>query len=216
LVAINALINHLNLKVERVAVDLRRGQQLAPQYIAINPNHKSPTLVDVDFALWEGNAILAYLAGQAPEAGLWPADLRAQTDVLRWLLWEAAHLDAESWGMVAFEKASKSVLGLGAPDPTFIARGEQNFIRFAGVLNISLKDRQWLVGETLTIADLAIGQVVPSARSFGLPVADFPEIVRWYDGLCELPGWQAALAEQDEAKRTLIAEMNRQSTGGED
>jgi glutathione S-transferase len=206
-VAINALINHLRLPCERIAVDLGRGDQLAADYIALNPNHKVPTLVDHDFVLWEGNAILAYLAAQRPESGLWPADPRAQADVLRWLVWEAAHLDAESWGMVAFEKASKSVLGLGPPDPAFIARGEQNFMRFAGVLDRSLEGRRWLLGDTLTIADFAIGAVVPSAMRFALPVADFPEILRWYDGLSWLPAWQEALAEQDAARTALVASL---------
>jgi glutathione S-transferase len=208
-VAINALINHLDLACERIDVDLGRGDQLATDYISLNPNHKIPTLVDEDFVLWEGNAILAYLAGQRPNSGLWPADLRAQADVLRWLVWEAAHLDAESWGMVAFEKASKSVLGLGPPDPAFIVRGEQNFVRFAGVLNRSLEGRQWMLGDTLTIADFAIGAVVPSALRFALPVTKFPEIPRWYDGLSRLPAWQEALAEQDAARTALVASLTR-------
>jgi glutathione S-transferase len=208
-VAINALIRHLGLACERIAVDLLRGDQLAAEYVALNPNHKVPTLVDDDFVLWEGNAILFYLAAQRPHNGLWPTDLRAQADVLRWLVWEAAHLDAESWGMIAFEKASKSVLGLGPADPAFIARGEQNFARFAGVLNDSLEGRRWLLGETLTIADFAVGGVVPSAMGFALPVAEFPEILRWYDGLSRLPAWQEALAEQDGAKKALIASLAR-------
>ena len=129
------------------------------------------------------NAILAHLASQKPESGLWPADGRLQADVLRWLIREAAHLDAEAWGMVAFEKGSKKVLGLGPSDPAFIARGEQNFVRFAGVLNTLLKHRRWLVGGRPTVADFAIGAVVPSAKGFSLPVADFPEIERWYESL---------------------------------
>ena len=63
-----------------------------------------------------------------------------------------AHWDAESCGMVGYEKASKAVLGLGPPDPAFIARGEQNFARFAAVLDASLRGKTWLLGERLTIA----------------------------------------------------------------
>jgi hypothetical protein len=60
-------------------------------------------------------------------------------DVLRWLAWKSAHWDAESVGMVTYEKSSKAVLGLASPDPAFIARGEQNFARFAVVLNNALR-----------------------------------------------------------------------------
>jgi len=203
LVAINALIAHLDLACERVVVDLSRGDQLDPAYLALNPNHKAPTLVEGSFVLWEGNAILSYLAAQRPERGLWPTEPRAQADVLRWLLWQAAHLDAEAWGMVAFEKASKLVLKLGPPDPAFIARGEQNFVRFAGVLEQRLDGRTWVTGDKLTIADLALGQVIPSATRFGLPVGDFADIQRWYGQLADLPAWQAALAIQQAAAQAL-------------
>ena len=72
-----------------------------------------PTLEDDGFVLWESNAILFYLAAKRPERGLWPSELKVQADVLRWLAWESAHWDAESCGMVAYEKGSKFVLGLG-------------------------------------------------------------------------------------------------------
>jgi glutathione S-transferase len=146
-----------------------------------------PTLKDGEFVLWESNAILFYMAAKRPESGLWPSHLRGQADVLRWLAWESAHWDAESCGMVAFEKASKAVLGLGAPDPAFIARGEQNFVRFAAVLDDQLKGRAWLIGERLTIADFSIGALMPTAARLGLPLAGFSEIGRWYEGLAALP-----------------------------
>jgi glutathione S-transferase len=194
-----ALKNYLALDCEVQPIDLGRGDQLTPQYLALNPNKKMPTLEDDGFVLWESNAILFYMAAKHPNGGLWPSDLRCQADVLRWLAWESAHWDAESIGMVAYEKGSKAVLSLGAPDPAFIARGEQNFIRFAAVLNDSLKGRAWLIGERLTIADFSVGGLVPSAERMGLPVGDFPEIVRWYKGLAALPAWREALAAKDAA-----------------
>lgn len=190
LVARVALKNHLALDCELDPIDLSRGDQLTPEYLALNPNRKMPTLQDGEFVL---------LAAKRPESGLWPSDLSGQADVLRWLAWESAHWDAESCGMVAFEKASKAVLGLGAPDPAFIARGEQNFVRFAGVLDDRLKGRTWLIGERLTIADFSIGGLVPSAERMGLPVGDCPEILRWYKGLAALPAWREALAAKDAA-----------------
>jgi glutathione S-transferase len=208
-IAIMALINHLGLDCEVVPIDLGRNDQFTPDYLALNPNHKMPTLQDGEFVLWESNAILFYLAHQKPESGFWPADLRGQADVLRWLAWQAAHWDAESVGMIAFEKVSKMVLRLGPPDPVFIARGEQNLARFAGVLNRSLEGRQWLVGDQPTLADLSIGAFVPSAQNFGLPVSDFPEITRWYDGLFRLPAWQATLAARDDAVAAWFASRTR-------
>ena len=194
-----ALKNYLGLDCELQPIDLGRGDQLTSQYFALNPNKKMPTLEDDGFVLWESNAILFYMAAKRPDMGLWPSDLKDQAHVLRWLAWESAHWDAESWGMVAYEKASKAVLGLGPPDPAFIARGEQNFDRFAAVLNNSLRGKTWLVGEQLTIADFSIGAFVPSAERMELPIGKFTEILRWYKGLAALPAWRDALAAKDAA-----------------
>ena len=188
-----ALKNHLGIECEMQLVDLSKGDQFTPTYIAMNPNSKMPVLEDDGFVLWESNAILLYLASKKPHSGLWPSDPRDQADVVRWLAWESAHFDAESCGMVGFEKISKGVLGLGTADPAFIGRGEENFARFAAVLNESLKGRNWLTGGELTIADFSVGAWVPAAERLQLPVAKFSEITRWYDGLASLPAWRASL-----------------------
>jgi|SRR5579859_365113 glutathione S-transferase len=198
-IGIVALKAHLSLDCEMVPIDLGRGDQLTPEYLALNPNKKMPTLEDDGFVLWESNAILFYMANKHAAKGLWPSDLQGQADVLRWLAWESAHWDAESIGMVIFEKNSKAVLGLGPPNPAFIARGEQNFSRFAAVLDEALKGKTWLVGGRLTIADFSVGGLIPSAERAGLPVGKFHEVARWYKGLTALPAWREALASRDAA-----------------
>lgn len=188
-----ALKNHLGIECEMQLVDLSKGEQFTPKYIAMNPNSKMPVLEDDGFVLWESNAILLYLASKKPHSRLWPTDPKDQADVVRWLAWEGAHFDAESCGMVGFEKISKGVLGLGVADPAFIARGEDNFARFAAVLNESLRGRTWLTGDDLTIADFSIGAWVPAAERLQLPVGKFSEIARWYDRLASLPAWRASM-----------------------
>lgn len=209
-VGIVALKNHLDLDCELRSIDLGRGDQLAPDYVALNPNGKIPTLEDEGFVLWESNAILFYLAARRPESGLWPADLRGQADVMRWLAWESAHWDAESCGMVGFEKASRPVLGLGKPDAAFIARGEQNFARFAAVLDQHLQKNTWLIGDRLTIADFSIGALVPIATSLKLPVDHFAAIGHWYESLAELPAWREAIAAKDSAVAALLERIRHQ------
>jgi glutathione S-transferase len=200
-----ALKNYLGIDCELRWVDLGRGDQRAPEYVALNPNRKVPTLEDDGFVLWEANAILFYLASKHREGGVWPTDLCGQADVLRWLAWQSAHWDAESCGMVTFEKNSKVVLGLGAPDPAFIARGEENFVRFASVLDDHLKGESWIVGGRLTIADLSIGGLVPTAVRCGLPIDRFCEIRRWYESLLALPAWRDALAYREAAANAWFA-----------
>src|SRR6266851_1861136 len=72
--AILALRNHLALDCELNPIDLGRGDQLTPEYLALNPDRKMPTLTDGEFVLWESNAILFYMASKRPESGLWPSD----------------------------------------------------------------------------------------------------------------------------------------------
>jgi glutathione S-transferase len=207
-----ALKNHLAIECELRPIDLGRGDQRAPEYSALNPNRKVPTLEDDGFVLWEANAILFYLASKRPERGLWPAEARGQADVLRWLAWESAHWDAESIGMVAFEKGSKLVLGLGAADPAFVARGEESFARFAAVLDDRLKGRPWIIGERLTIADFSMGALVPTAVRMGLPIERFGEIRRWYESLLALPAWRDALAAREAAAAAWFAARQKESS----
>ncbi|MEO7033168.1 MAG: glutathione S-transferase family protein [Polyangiaceae bacterium] len=206
-----ALKNHLAIDCELRPIDLGRGDQRAPEYVALNPNQKMPTLEDDGFVLWEANAILFYLASKRPEHGLWPADLRGQADVMRWLAWESAHWDAESCGMVTFEKNSKRVLGLGAPDQVFIARGQENFARFAAVLDGHLKSNSWIIGERLTIADFSVGALVPTAMGVGLPIERFHQIGRWYESLSALPAWRDALSSKDAAAAAWLAAKQQET-----
>jgi glutathione S-transferase len=67
-----ALKNHLGIECEMQLVDLSKGDQFTPKYIAMNPNSKMPVLEDDGFVLWESNAILLYLASKKPHSGLWP------------------------------------------------------------------------------------------------------------------------------------------------
>jgi glutathione S-transferase len=205
-----ALKNHLGLECELRPIDLNRGEHRAPDYVAVNPNGKIPALEDEGFVLWESNAILFYLAAKRPESGLWPSDLPGQANVMRWLAWESAHWDAESCGMVAFEKVSRPVFGAGAADAAFVARGEQNFARFAAVLDQHLQSNAWVTGDRLTIADFSIGGLVPIATTMKLPVERFTAIGRWYAALAALPGWREAVAAKDAAVSALLQRLRGQ------
>jgi glutathione S-transferase len=68
-----ALKNHLEIDCERHIVDLAKGDQLTPEYIAMNPNKKMPVLEDDGYVIWESNAILFHLASKKPASGLWPS-----------------------------------------------------------------------------------------------------------------------------------------------
>ena len=79
-----AVANHLGIETVLRPVDLIKGEQKAPQYAALNPNMRMPTLKDGDYVLWESGAIAQYLAGKKPDMGLFPTDERGRLDVTRW------------------------------------------------------------------------------------------------------------------------------------
>ena len=189
---VRALVRHLDLPVEECVVDLFKGEQRAPAYVALNPNSRMPVLEDGDFVLWESNAILQYLAAKNPASGLWPADLRGQADVSRWLHWESAHW-TPACAVFAFERVVKKLAGLGDPNPAEIARGEQLFHPLAAVLNGHLRGKKWLQGDRLTIADFGVATGLAFVDAAQLPVEKYDEVVRWYDGFRVLPGWQKSL-----------------------
>ena len=86
-----ALVKHLGLEVELIEMDLMAGAMKAPDYAALNPNKKAPTLVDGDLLLWESSAIRAHLCIRAG-SDMWPCSNPAeQVEMLRWLSWNDGH-----------------------------------------------------------------------------------------------------------------------------
>src|SRR5205823_11038710 len=86
-----AFANYLGIEPTLHMLDLIKGEQKSPQYAALNPNMRMPTLKDGDYVLWESNAILQYLAAKRPQSGLLPTDEKARLDVTRWQFWDLAH-----------------------------------------------------------------------------------------------------------------------------
>src|SRR5713226_4729710 len=149
-----ALANHLGLDCALRMIDLRKGEQKTPQYAALNPNMRMPTLKDGDLVLWESNAILQYLALRRPDSSVFPADERARLDVTRWQFWELAHWDP-ACAVFAFEYVAKPlVLGVKEPDMTAVAKGADSFHCAAKVLDGQLKERKFVTGDVLTLCGL--------------------------------------------------------------
>lgn len=187
--------NHLGIETTLRIVDLVKGDQKAPQYAALNPNMRMPTLKDGDYVLWESGAILQYLAGKKPESGLLPRDERGRLDVTRWQFWDVCHWDP-GCAVFIFEHLVKPiVLKSGEPDQAAIAKGAESFHRAAKVLDDQLRGRKFVTGETLTLADFSIGASMNLADMAHYPIAQYAEIKRWYESLRALPAWQKTLGQ---------------------
>ena len=183
---VNAMIQHLGLNVE--IAEQAMGDLKKPDYLALNPNGKVPTLVDGDFVLWESRAIMQYLAAKK-ESPLWPNDPKRRADIARWQFWEASHL-SKGTGAYAFENLFKKIFMKQDPDPVALAAGEKEWRLFAPVLDAQVAKRKWIVGDDLTLADFSVGACFSYAEPSGLPMDDFGHIKAWLSRLAEVPAWK--------------------------
>lgn len=171
-------------------VDYFTGQQKSPEFTAINPNQALPALRDGDFVLWESNAMLQYIADKHDKTEFYPRDTVARSDLNRWLFWEAAHWFPSTY-VYLVENCVKPVLG-GEADPTVLAGERERFDRLAGILNDRLSDRPYIMGDSVTIADIAVAAPMHLHRWQQLPLDDYSNIRAWITERIEpQPFWKA-------------------------
>jgi glutathione S-transferase len=184
----NATILHLGLDVEVVEyqgfADLKK-----PEFLALNPNGKVPTLVDGDFKLWESRSIMQYLASKKPGNSLWSNDAKQQADIVRWQFWEGMNL-SKATGVFTFENLMKQIHMKQDADPAAVAAGEKDFHTLAPILNAQLANRKFILGDDLTLADLSVGACFSYAARSRLPWDDYAHILSWWARLNEIPAWK--------------------------
>jgi glutathione S-transferase len=184
----HAVAIHLGLPLDLRLIDLQQGEQRTPEFMALNPTGRTPVLQDGDFILWESTAIMQYLASQVPNS-LWPEDARSRADIMRWQSWQLAH-----WHGVCqplqYENFVKPLLQLGEPDPQVVQEATERFHQEAAVLNDHLAEREFLVGDGLTLADFSVASDLTYAGPGQFPLTDYAHLRAWYARIEALPAWQ--------------------------
>jgi glutathione S-transferase len=181
-----ALVKHLGLDAEFIETDFPTLK--SANYGDMNPNLKSPTLVDGDFVLWESSAIMAYLAIKAG-SDMWPAhDPMEQVEVVRWLSWNDCHW-APATGPYYFEHVVKATFRIGEPDRASLADKAGELERYAKVLDEHLAHRRFVACDRLTIADFQLASMASYWRESEMPLAPFGNVVAWIDRLLSIPAW---------------------------
>src|SRR5689334_5659889 len=144
-----ALAKHLGIDAEYIQAV---KQLKTPEYAALNPNMRAPTLVDGDTVLWESSAIMAYLCIKAG-SDMWPAHAPAeQVEVLRWITWNDCHW-APVLGPFYFQHIVKKTFNLGAPDREALKSEVEGVRKQAGILDAHLRARECVACNRVTIAD---------------------------------------------------------------
>lgn len=163
------------------AIDIGKGQQFTPEFLAISPNNRIPAIIDtapVDggdpISLFESGAILLYLAEKTGK--FMPADLRGRADVLQWLFWQVGGLGPMSGQAGHFAIYAPEKIQYG------IDRYTKEVNRLYGVMNTRLADRPYLAGD-YSIADMAsYPWVVPHER-YSQTLDDFLHLKRWFEAI---------------------------------
>jgi GST-like protein len=210
-------LEEAGLPYEVVPIDTRRGEQHTPAFRAINPNGKTPAIVDGDVTVFDSNAILLYLAEKTGR--FLPENTPpARGQLLSWLMFVATGIGPFSGQAVHFRHF--------APDPKDYAVTRYLFEakRHFGILNTRLADHRYMLGDTYTIVDMAVwgwSRAVPFIMGDDA-WATMPHLKRLFDEIAARPAAQRAEALRtkhdfktemdDEARRHLFPQVVRQAS----
>ncbi len=173
------------------ALDFRKAEHRSPEYLAMNPNGRVPTMRDGDLVLFESAAICRYIASKYPEAGLLPqpgthdAALHDQ-----WVCWTITELEQPLWSMGKHRFALPKEQRI--PEMLKTARWEWD--RAVKVLADAFEDgRQYVVGERFHMVDVLVAHTLLWARGFGVPTGS-PLLEAYLDRMLERPAFLATKA----------------------
>ena len=174
---ISIMLEECALPYDVQYVDILRGEQFEPSFLAIAPNNRMPAIVDPDgpdgkpISIFESGAILQYLGNKTGK--FYPKEQRARSAVEQWLFWQMGGLGPMAGQAHHFSQYAKEKI------PYAIERYEREVGRLYGVMNKQLESHEYLAGD-YSIADMAcFGWIVPYKRQ-GQEITDFPHLHRWF------------------------------------
>jgi glutathione S-transferase len=175
----------IGVPLELKNLDFLKGEQRAPDYLALNPMGKAPTLTDGDFALWESGAIMCYLAESKPNP-LWPDDALARAETLRWMFFCSCHIDPYYTTLVVerFQKRRRNE----AADEALVASADRWLKRFLPVLEAQLGKADY-VADAFGLGDIALGCSLELSPILQYELTPYPNIVAWLARLQARPSW---------------------------
>jgi glutathione S-transferase len=182
----------LDLAYERIDAGMAFGKNDQPEYLAMNPNGRVPTLVDGDYVLWESNSIMRYLnLAHGKGASIYPQSPQARAAVDRWLDWTLSTLQPVDrpvfWALVRTPKEKRDIVAIQKD-----VDAEALVWRIPEAL---LATNSYIEGDQFTIADIALGAF--ARRWFGVQGVTkpkLPNLERWFALVSERPGFQKFIA----------------------
>lgn len=193
---VTMLLEEAGLDYEIHPVNIGRGDQFKPEFLAFSPNNRMPAIVDRKPAdhgdpitVFESGAILQYLAGKVGRFD--GGSARGHVEVIEWLMWQMGGLGPMLGQNHHFTRYAPEKV------PYAIDRYVRETARLYGVLDKRLADREFIAAGKYTIADMAcFPWILPEYQSQNL--ADFPNLARWHAAIKERPATQRAYAKGKE------------------
>jgi GST-like protein len=179
---VTLLLEELGLFYELRHVAVFSGEQFSPAFLAMNPLGKVPVLVDplLGRPLYESGAILCYLAER--HGRFFPADGADRYEVLQWLMVQMANIGPMFGQLNHFRRALRT-----GTQPYAEARFAELSERLYRCLDDRLQSRNWIAGDTYSIADMAIYPWSLYLERHGFNGADFPALLRWRQEIGDRP-----------------------------
>jgi GST-like protein len=206
---VSIALEEMDLEYKVIPVNIARGDQFKPEFLAISPNNRIPAIVDrepVDsgppIPVFETGAILLYLAEKTGR--FLPQDPRGRKTVLEWLMWQMGGLGPMLGQNHHFRTYAPEKLEYA------IERYTNEAERLYGVLDRQLAGREYLCGE-YSIADMACWPwTVPHERQ-GIDLAAFPNVRRWYDTMKERPALRRGFEVGRELREAMAQGMDEEA-----
>ena len=180
-------------------VNIGKGEQFQPEFLAISPNNRMPAMVDTapadggaPVSVFESGAILQYLAEKTGR--FMPSDLRGKYTVLEWVYWQVGGLGPMLGQNHHFNRYAPEKI------PYAIERYVNETRRLYGVLDRRLEGRAFIAGNDYTIADMAAYPWIVPHEDQGMTLDDFPNVKRWFASIEQRPVTQRVYARGKEIR----------------
>lgn len=177
---VSIMLEEVGLPYNVRKIDITKGEQFAPEFVAINPNSKIPAIIDrdADITVFESGAILTYLAEKTGQ--FLPADQKGRFQVIEWLMFQMGSVGPMFGQLNHFKRFAPEQI------PYAIERYTKETLRLYGVLDTQLADREFLCGD-YSIADIATFPWVAIYKFQGLTLDEYPNLKRWVESLQQRP-----------------------------
>jgi GSH-dependent disulfide-bond oxidoreductase len=187
---VSIMLEEVELPYEVHPINIAKGDQLKPEYLAINPNNKIPSIIDNDgpggkpLKLFESGAILMYLAEKTGK--FLPQEMAQRYEVIQWLMFQMGGVGPMFGQANYFYRLEEKV-------PFAIERYYKEAIRLYKVLEQTLAQTDYLAGE-YSIADIATYPWVGRHDGHNVKLEEFPHVKRWFDGISQRPAVKRGMA----------------------